>query len=35
MQLERLDEIFAKSNENFQMIKFCLDALNDLDKKKF
>ncbi len=27
MQLERLEEIYSKSNEDFEMIKFCLDGI--------
>jgi hypothetical protein len=33
-QLERLEEIYSKSNEDFEMIKFCLDDINDADKKE-
>jgi DNA-binding transcriptional regulator GbsR (MarR family) len=32
MQLERLDEI-VKSDQDFEMIKFYLDDINDFDKK--
>jgi hypothetical protein len=35
MQLERVEEIYSKSNEDFEMIKFCLDYINDADKKIF
>ncbi len=35
MQLERLEEIYSKSSEDFEMIKFCLDDIIDADKKAF
>jgi hypothetical protein len=34
MQLLRIDEIYSKSNDDFDRVKFCLDNINDLEIKK-
>jgi hypothetical protein len=34
LQLERLEEIFAKTNENLERVKFCLENINDVEIKK-
>ena len=34
MQFERLEEIYAKTNEDLERVKFCLENINDIEIKK-
>jgi hypothetical protein len=34
LQLERFEEICAKTNENLERVKFCLENTNDVEIKK-
>ena len=35
LQWERLDEIYAKSNEDLERVKLCLENINDIEIKKY
>jgi hypothetical protein len=34
LQFERLEEIYAKTNEDLERVKFCLENINDIEIKK-
>jgi hypothetical protein len=34
LQLDRLEEMYAKSNKDLERVKFCLENMNDIEIKK-